>query len=158
MRAHVSASPNHQVHRITSLKARGDVVIAGQFGYELDIEKLSQDELDEIKDQIKLYKKIRKTVHNGNMYRLESPFGNNFCSWSFVSENQDEVVFFFASIHAKLLDCRQNVRLCGLDSSSKYKRTDTGEIFGGDFLMNVGLYFDNEVDYKTDLIVFERVY
>ena len=60
MGAHVSASPNHQVHRITSLKTRGDVAIAGQFGYELDIEKLPQDELDEIKEQIKLYKKYVK--------------------------------------------------------------------------------------------------
>ncbi len=44
MTAHVSASPNHQTGRKTSLKVRGDVATAGVFGYELNLAKLSDAE------------------------------------------------------------------------------------------------------------------
>src|SRR5690606_14670021 len=37
MGAHVSAVPNHQVGRKTSLEFRGDVAMSGNFGYELDL-------------------------------------------------------------------------------------------------------------------------
>ena len=37
MGAHVSAVPNHQVHRMTSLDMRGHVAMSGNFGYELDL-------------------------------------------------------------------------------------------------------------------------
>lgn len=42
--AHVSAVPNHQVHRDTSLKFRGDVAMSGNFGYELDLTKFTDAE------------------------------------------------------------------------------------------------------------------
>ena len=44
MSAHVSASPNHQTGRVTSLNTRGVVAMGGSFGYELDISKLSDAE------------------------------------------------------------------------------------------------------------------
>lgn len=44
MTAHVSASPNHQTGRKTSLKVRGDVATAGVFGYELNLAKLANEE------------------------------------------------------------------------------------------------------------------
>src|SRR5699024_12404573 len=40
MGAHVSAVPNHQVNRITSLKMRGDVALARYLCYVLDYNKL----------------------------------------------------------------------------------------------------------------------
>ena len=44
MGCHVSAIPNHQVHRMTPLNTRGVVAMSGNFGYELDITKLSYEE------------------------------------------------------------------------------------------------------------------
>lgn len=44
MAAHVSAIPNHQVHRNTPLETRGHVAMSGNFGYELDLTKLSASE------------------------------------------------------------------------------------------------------------------
>ena len=43
MSAHVSAVPNHQTGRISSFKTRGDVAMAGAFGYELDLNKLTDE-------------------------------------------------------------------------------------------------------------------
>ncbi|MFP3471533.1 alpha-galactosidase, partial [Micrococcus sp. SIMBA_144] len=45
MGAHVSAVPNHQVKRITSLETRANVAYFGAFGYELDVTKMSDAEL-----------------------------------------------------------------------------------------------------------------
>lgn len=52
MGSHVPAIPNHQLHRNTPLKTRGDVAYFGTFGYELDPQKLSEHEKEEIKEQI----------------------------------------------------------------------------------------------------------
>ena len=42
--AHVSASPNHQTGRLTPFETRGNVAMAGAFGYELDLAKLTDEE------------------------------------------------------------------------------------------------------------------
>ena len=42
--AHVSAVPNHQTGRSTSLKTRGETAMSAVFGYELDLTKLSPEE------------------------------------------------------------------------------------------------------------------
>lgn len=52
MGAHVSAVPNHQVGRTTSLETRYIVAAAGNLGYELDLQKLSQDEMELIKNKL----------------------------------------------------------------------------------------------------------
>lgn len=92
MGAHVSAVPNHQVYRTTSIDMRGRVAMCGQFGYELDLNKLSEEEFEAVKEQIKLYKKISHITHQGTMYRLLSPFEGNYTVWEFVSEDESEIV------------------------------------------------------------------
>lgn len=44
MGAHVSAVPNHQTGRITSLQTRATAAMAGTFGYELDPTSFDQEE------------------------------------------------------------------------------------------------------------------
>ena len=44
MGAHVSVCPNHAVGRNTPFQTRGFVAMAGTFGYELDITKLSEED------------------------------------------------------------------------------------------------------------------
>ena len=90
MGAHVSAVPNHQLNRNTPLKMRGDVAMCGNFGYELDLTKFSDDEKEEVKSQILKYKDLRKLVQFGDMYRLLSPFEGNESSWMYISEDKTE--------------------------------------------------------------------
>ncbi len=157
MGAHVSAVPNHQVGRTTPLKSRGDVAMAGQFGYELDLAKLTDEEFEEVKKQIVKYKQIRETVHKGDMYRLKSPFENNFCSWMFVNKDKSEAVVTFATIKGTVRNARCNLKLCGLDENTMYSETETGRTYSGEYLMNVGLFFDNDVDHRTELLKFVKV-
>ena len=85
MGSHVSAVPNHQVHRITPLHTRGVVAMAGSFGYELDITKMTDEEKEEVKSQVKFYKNIRKTIQFGDLYRIKSAFDSNEAAWMNIS-------------------------------------------------------------------------
>ena len=71
MGAHVSIVPNHQTNRLTPLKTRGNVAFFGSFGYELDLNQLSPEELAEVREQIAFYKRHRELIHNGTFYRLQ---------------------------------------------------------------------------------------
>lgn len=163
MGAHVSAVPNHQVSRTTPYKTRAHVAMAGQFGYELDLAKLSEEEFEETKAQVAEYKEICKTVHQGDMYRLKSPFERsaNCCSWMFVSPDKTEAVLMFATILASVTGPLTNVKLCGLNPNAAYEVTGTecekDGTYDGEFLMNVGLYFPNDRDYKTRLVKIRQV-
>ncbi len=157
MGAHVSAVPNHQVHRTTPLKTRGDVAMMGQFGYELDLAKLSDEEFEEVEEQIRFYKEIRETIHKGNMYRLKSPFDGKVCSWSFVNENKEEAVLFVGTVMIMAGGPLCQVRMQGLEETAIYQRSDNGEKYSGAHLMNAGLYFVPDKDFKTELIYLKKV-
>ena len=47
MGSHVSVVPNHQVFRNTPLHTRANVAYFGTFGYELDLNKLTEEEIKE---------------------------------------------------------------------------------------------------------------
>lgn len=69
--AHVSACPNHQTGRSFPLAYRYDVAKLGCFGYELDLSKLSENELLEIEKQINDYKLNRKLYQYGQIERID---------------------------------------------------------------------------------------
>ncbi len=139
MGAHVSAVPNHQVERTTSLEFRGDVAMSGNFGYELDLTKFTEEEQATAKQQIKTYKEIRGLVQQGEMYRLLSPFEGNETSWMFVSPDRNEALLFYFKVLAEPNAPLRNVKLEGLDPSRDYRLEGSGEIYGGDRLMALGL-------------------
>lgn len=91
MGAHVSAVPNHQTGRLTPLSTRGCVAMAGTFGYELDVTKLTDEEKDEIKEQIRVFHQFYDLIQYGDYYRLLSP--DSGCSaWEFVSLDGKEAL------------------------------------------------------------------
>ncbi|SDY30990.1 alpha-galactosidase [Evansella caseinilytica] len=139
MGAHVSAVPNHQVERITSLEVRGHVAMSGNFGYELDITKLSEREQEIIAGQVALYKEIREMVQFGFFYRLKSPFTSNDTSWMFVNDDRSEAVLTYVKVLAEPNDPFRKIRLKGLDPRKKYRVIELGKSFYGDELMNIGI-------------------
>lgn len=136
---HVSAVPNHQVDRITPLQTRGIVAMSGNFGYELDITKLSDEEKKIIKEQVALYKEIRETIQFGDLYRLSSPFENNDVAWMYVSKDGNEVVVSFVRKQAIPNPKFVSLKLLGLDEESKYEIVGEDTVVYGDELMYVGL-------------------
>ncbi|RCX21403.1 alpha-galactosidase [Fontibacillus phaseoli] len=139
MGAHVSAVPNHQVERTTPLAFRGDVAMSGNFGYELDLTKFTESEREIVKQQIQAYKENRGLVQQGELFRLLSPFEGNETSWMFVSPDQNEALLFYFKVLAEPNAPLRNVKLAGLDPEKDYTLEASGEIYGGDRLMTLGL-------------------
>jgi alpha-galactosidase len=139
MGCHVSAVPNHQVGRLTPIQTRGVVAMAGNFGYELDITKLTQEEKAEIKEQVKLYKEIRETVQFGDTFRLLSPFESNEVAWMIISKDKSEVVVSYVKQYAEPNKWNKPLKLKGLEENAKYQIVGEDMILGGDELMNIGL-------------------
>lgn len=158
MTAHVSAIPNHQTGRLTTLKTRGDVAMGGVFGYELDLTQLTQEEKEEIRLQIKKYQEIRQVVQYGEFYRLTDPFENNTASWMFVSPEKEEAVVFLGRVLASAQPVFNEVRLAGLEENVLYQEQASQRIFSGGELMNVGLYYpDFYGDFQTELLHFVKI-
>ncbi|ADQ07891.1 Alpha-galactosidase [Caldicellulosiruptor hydrothermalis 108] len=139
MGAHVSIVPNHQVGRITPMKTRGVVALSGCFGYELDLTKLSQEDKEEIKRQIELYKRIWHIIFEGDLYRLISPFEENVAAWMFVTEDKNEAVVFYVNILGEPNPPIKRLKLDGLDPDKKYIIEGDEKIRFGDELMNIGI-------------------
>ncbi|HFI0215259.1 TPA: alpha-galactosidase [Streptococcus suis] len=155
--AHVSAVPNHQVGRITPLATRGNVaMMGGAFGYELDLTKLSEKELDEISQQIETYHSIRETIQFGQLYRLKKT--PNTWAANYVSQDKNQVVFTFVKILAKPEAPLLHVRLKGLDPDALYGCPQLGETFYGDELMNIGLTMPHvQKDYFSVQYIFNKI-
>jgi alpha-galactosidase len=139
MGAHVSAVPNHQVHRTTSLDIRGHVAMSGNFGYELDLTKLTDKEKEKVKKQVAFYKEIRRLVQYGHFYRILSPFEGNEAAWMFVSEDKTEAFVAYFRVLAEANAPFSSLRLKGLDPNKNYEVIGSGDVYGGDELMYVGL-------------------
>ncbi len=156
--SHVTAVPNHQCGRTTTLKTRGDVAYMGTFGYELDITKCSEEELEEIKKQVEFEKGIRSLTREGDFYRLVNPFETNYCAWETVSKDKTKAFLFTGKAMAVAWEKNPRVKLQGLCPKKKYKSSLDGKIYGGDLLMNKGINMEYRgSDFATNAIVFEEV-
>lgn len=139
MGSHVSDVPNHQVGRIASMVTRGDVAMSGNFGYELDLTKLSEEDKAVIKQQVSAYKEVRKLIQNGELYRLKSPFEGNETAWMFVSEDQMEAVVYYFRVLAEPNEPLRRLKLQGLKPEVSYHVEQLGGSFFGDRLIHIGL-------------------
>jgi alpha-galactosidase len=139
MGSHVSAVPNHQTGRITPIETRGNVAMSGCFGYELDLNTLSADELEKVRQQVKRVKELRNTLLYGDFHRLLSPYEGNDTAWITVSKDKSEAVFMLTRALAKSGTAPILVKLRGLDESKVYTIQETGESYSGSELMNLGV-------------------
>ena len=166
--SHVSAVPNHQVNRITPLKTRADVAFFGTFGYELDLNRLSEDEQKMVTRYTIFMKRYRKLIQFGKFYRLISPVGNDAASWMVVSEDGKEAIVAYYRILNKPNNAFARVKLQGLLPDAKYgvwsyQHEDVPPegilrgSFCGDELMNAGFVVSDLSSCKVGDNVLEGV-
>lgn len=137
--SHVSVTPNHQVFRETPLHTRANVAYFGTFGYELDLNKLSDDELTEVKKQICFMKKYRHVLQFGTFIRLKSPFEENETVWMSVSGDLKTAIVGWYRVLNGVNTSFTRVRLEGLHPDYLYQNVAEGDVHYGDELMNLGL-------------------
>lgn len=115
--AHVSACPNHQTLRTTPLSTRFAVAAFGSFGYECNLCDMKKEEIEEIKDQIMLYKLWRETLQTGRFYRGRS---GNIHEWTCVSRDCSEAVGMILQEQVQPNTQFEQYRPKGLDAKKKY--------------------------------------
>lgn len=156
MGSHVSEIPNHQVGRITSLKMRKDVALFGTFGYELDIVKLSEHDRDEIREQIKQFNLYQTLIHQGDFYRLRSPFEIGLTAWMIVSKDKKEALVGVFQSQASANPAYDRMKLAGLNTDLEYSikelDSDMKEFSSryGDDLMEIGLLLNENFTGRAD--------
>lgn len=157
MTCHVSAVPNHQVHRVTPLHTRGNVAMAGSFGYELDMSRMTEEEKDEVARQVAEYKRVRDLVVTGDQYRLISPVGGNECAFMVVSQDKSTAIVTYVKILNDPNPPVTRLRLKGLDEHARY-RDGEGNTYAGSTLMRAGLNMpEMRQDFDSVRIVLQRV-
>ncbi|MGG1399176.1 alpha-galactosidase [Bacillus salipaludis] len=139
MGSHVSDVPNHQVGRTTPLLMRCHVAMAGNLGFELNIDKLTREDKKLVAEQIKQYHKIKELVCFGDLYRLINPFAGTDSAWMYVSEDKIKAVLFYFKTMASPNPPFQRVKLRGLDAKKSYKLNNGNREYFGSELMQVGL-------------------
>ena len=169
MGSHISTVPNHQTFRSASLKTRADSASMGQFGFELDMSKMTEEELETSKSYVERYKKYCEVFHKGSLYRLASPFESNFAAFEFISEDENTVILVCGNILCKTSSPIYNMKLSGLDPNADYEKVEVekgellvdkaeiGRIFGGDELMRRGINVCNCRDFESLMLVFKKI-
>jgi alpha-galactosidase len=162
--AHVSASPNHQMHRATPFATRTHVALAGQFGFEFDLPKLDAKTLDEVKAATALAKATRHLLRTADLHRLINPPEGNLVAWMLVTPDASEALVTAVLTLAQPNWLHPRLKLRALDPTARYlvepltpsspvlehskipaastataTTVETAREYQGDFLMNVGL-------------------
>lgn len=162
MMAWVTDVPNMN-GRSTPLKYRFLVSMMGSLGIGANLNHWSEADAKLATEMIGTYKSIRKTVQEGDLYRLFSARDGMLTSNLYVATDGNQAALF-AFLHAQQF--RQDspsITLKGLDPSAIYrlktidnKLVGQGREFSGAYLMGNGLNFNLTGDFDSTLVILER--
>lgn len=139
MGAHVCVCPNHSVGRVTPMETRAYVALAGTFGYELDITKLTEEEKEKAIGFNQLYHRYNDLVREGEYYRIASYRENGmYDCWQVVSQDRTESLVTYVQVRFETDQNSRRLKLDGLDPKTRYRLEGTQEVYSGEMLMNAG--------------------
>lgn len=158
MGSHVSAVPNHQTGRVTSMHTRGVAAMSGTFGYELNPALLNAKEKAEICAQLAQYREYQELIREGDYYRLSNPFQDNFAAWMVVSDDRSKALVSVIRLTAEANLPAAYVTLKGMEEDAFYREKTTGKVYPGAALMEAGILLPAAVsEYEAYQIELERV-
>jgi alpha-galactosidase len=150
--------------RSTPLKFRFLVALQGSLGIGSNLNHWSPADFELATQMIGYYKKIRKTVQEGNLYRLLSPREGSVTANQYVSADGKQSVLF-AFVHSQqYLRPAPTLRLRGLEESAVYhvttmddKLIEKQETLSGSFLMSHGINLRLTGDFDSTSVLLDRV-
>ena len=159
MGAHMAACPSHINGRVTPFQIRGRVALPGCFGYELDLDKLTEEEQAMIPRQLEEYRQYGPLFRTGDCYRLASYRENHtYDAFLCVSKDKSLAAVSFVQVRSRAYRRSLRLRLAGLEETALYRRRDTGEVRSGAGWMRGGLLIEAvQSDYLSVLAILERV-
>ncbi len=151
--AHVSSNER------AGFKTRGDVAQWGTFGYELDPRKLTEEERELVRSQVREYRENYDLVRRGDLYRLVSPFENPYRAvWEIVAPDKSRALLTIVTMRREE-QAHIIVRMEGLDPATLYRNSRTGDITSGALLMRAGVNLSRVAndDKESAVICFDAV-
>ena len=121
--SHLSQIPNHQVGRSPGLTFRNQVAMFGTYGLELDITRMSDVELQQVKAAIATFKNTDNTQ----------------CSWMVVSKDLSEALVADYQVLGKPNPAYRRLLLAGLDLEANYQINQLQQLRSGKDLSSIGL-------------------
>ena len=135
-------------NRGASLKFRLDVASMCKLGFDIDVSKMSEQDLNLCRKGVENYNRLKPVILDGDMYRLISPYEGNHAAVNYVSKDRSRAVLFAYDLHPRYQEPVPNVRLRGLDPERAYSvkeinlpdgREAEARTYTGDWLMKIGL-------------------
>jgi alpha-galactosidase len=135
-----------------SVKFRTDVASMGKLGFDINVGKLSSNDLNYCRQAVNNWNALKPVILDGDQYRLVSPYSGNHSSTMFVNKDKTKAVVFAFDIHPRFSEKVYNVHLAGLEPDRIYTvkeinmmpgtistLQENDKTFSGDYLMKVGL-------------------
>ena len=155
--AHVGAVPNHVNKRVQSLRFRAHVaMMGGSFGFELDPDKLDENDRREIPGLIALAEKINPIIIRGDLWRLRLPESSNHPAAIVVAPSGNQAVLFAFQMLATTMHEIPVLKLQGLDANARYE-LDGDKVYSGATLMNGGIQFPFDGDYDSRIVFLQKL-
>ena len=130
--SHVSAVPNHQTGRTTELATRAAVAMAGSFGYELDLNLLTEEK-EQVRAQIKNYHRFEMLIRQGRYYRLTDVWQKKeYAAWEYCRPDGSEALVTVVTLDTQCNPATEYVKLRGLGEDKKYRVEVVGMQTGGE--------------------------
>lgn len=136
-----------------SLKYRTDVAMMDRMGYDIEVEKMTADELTFSRNAIDNYKRLSDIIWHGDLYRIISPYEQNRAVLMYVDDARKKSVLFAYNLQFRYGQVWEAVKLQGLDPAKKYtikeinifpgsnsSVPENGKTYSGDYLMKVGIH------------------
>ncbi|MDR1369359.1 MAG: alpha-galactosidase, partial [Dysgonamonadaceae bacterium] len=139
-------------NRNASIKFRTDVAMMCKLGFDIRLKEMSEKELSYCKGAVANYNRLKKTILDGDLYRLVSPYDGNHMAMMCTDETKNKALLFAYDIFPRYDEKIFHVKLEGLDPEKTYRVEEinlmpdaksslraNGQTFSGDHLMKIGL-------------------
>jgi len=125
MGAHVGHDVAHLTGRAASLQTRAVVALQGQYGYELDARKITDEERTQLQGYADHYKQHRHWIAECTSWVVPTR-DNNLYVQGQVSANQSSSVWTIVASSSLETSLPERVALLGLDSDKQYRISGIG--------------------------------
>lgn len=119
--------------------------MAGSFGYELDVNQLSGEEKEEVRQQVITYKKYQKLIYNGMYDRLSNPYEEEYAAWQITSEDKTEVLVTYVLTKKHANAGVDYLKLRNLDPELWYQEEESKKCYTGAALMYAGIPMPRDI-------------
>lgn len=139
-------------NRSTSIKFRTDVAMMCKLGFDIIVKELPEDELRFCQQALRDYNRLKRTILDGDLYRLVSPYEGQHAAVQTVSKDRSSSVIFAYDLNPRFDESLRPVRLEGLDPAARYRVREINlmpgqnarielhdRLVSGDYLMRAGL-------------------